>query len=47
MKSNFEIKKNMYDLGIKYSNDKVTYHRYDLIYTNFLSHLQIRLLHYS
>lgn len=31
---------NMYDLGIKYGNDKVTYHRYDLIYPHFLSHLQ-------
>jgi len=30
----------MLDLGIKYGNDKVTYHRYDLIYPHFLSHLQ-------
>jgi hypothetical protein len=30
---------NMYELGVKYGNDKVTYHRYDLIYPNFLSHL--------
>jgi hypothetical protein len=30
----------MYDLGIKYQNDKVTYHRYDLIYPEFLSQIQ-------
>jgi hypothetical protein len=40
MNNDCEMKKDMYDLGLKYSNDKVTYHRYDLIYTNFLSHLQ-------
>jgi hypothetical protein len=28
-----------YDLGQKYGNDKVTYHRYDLIYPKFLSEL--------
>ena len=31
------IEKNMYDLGIKYGNDKITHHRYDLIYPMFLS----------
>jgi hypothetical protein len=29
----------MYDLGNKYNNDKVTYHRYDLIYPDFISHM--------
>jgi hypothetical protein len=38
-KNNVENNK-MRELGIKYSNDKVTYHRYDLIYPHFLSHLQ-------
>jgi len=33
------IGKNMYNLGIKYGNDKITHHRYDLIYPNFLSQL--------
>jgi hypothetical protein len=35
-----ENNKTLYDLGIKYQNDKVTYHRYDLIYSKFLSEIQ-------
>ena len=31
------LEKNMYDLGIKHGNDKITHHRYDLIYPMFLS----------
>jgi hypothetical protein len=38
--NNEKIQKNkMYDLGNKYNNDKVTYHRYDLIYPDFISHM--------
>ena len=29
----------MYQLGEKYQNDKITHHRYDLIYPDFISHL--------
>jgi hypothetical protein len=30
------MKDNMHSLGLKYGNDKVTHHRYDLIYPNYL-----------
>lgn len=30
----------MYNIGIKYQNDKITYHRYDLIYPQFLEKLK-------
>jgi len=30
----------LYELGLKYGNDKITYHRYDLIYSKFLKDLQ-------
>lgn len=30
------MKDNMHQLGLKYGNDKVTHHRYDLIYPNYL-----------
>ena len=29
----------MYQLGEKYQNDKITHHRYDLIYPDFINHL--------
>lgn len=37
-----ENNKTLYDLGFKYQNDKVTYHRYDLIYSKFFSEFQYK-----
>ena len=39
------IEKNMYDLGIKYGNDKITHHRYDLIYPMFLSRFNDKIIY--
>jgi hypothetical protein len=34
------INNSFYELGMKYRTDKITYHRYDLIYPNFISNLK-------
>jgi len=32
----------MYDIGLKFGNDKVTYHRYDLMYPKYIDKYQDR-----